>query len=408
MEPLKDIRVLGVTVFLAGPFACMNFAALGAEVIKIEIPGTGDPVRGNGPFNGPKGRNPTRQTDIDLSTRFLKRSQGVKSVTLNLRHPEGRQMFLDLAAQSDVILENLAPGSMKRLGLGFEDVAKANEGIVYCSISGYGHTGQYSDKPAHDPQIQGMSGIMDINGAAADPPTRVGFYIGDLVTPLYGCYAILAALRERDRTGKGQHIDLSMIDTLTAMIMMENLEEDFEDGVPLRQGNNSRGTPTGQYTTKDGDITLTVASDDQWRRMCEAMGTPHLRTDPRFESFQNRTANLPEARAEIQAFLDKLTRDEAITLLEKHDVPCGPVRGVAEVIEDRHFRERQSLRPMRHAAMDEPVSGIAWGFPAIFSGGPLPTPSGAPTLGMHNKEIYGGVLHLSGSDLDRLHRDGVI
>ena len=155
MQPLHDIRVLGVTVFLAGPFLSMNLARLGAEVIKVEVPERGDPVRGNGPFAGPKGIHPTRQTAQDISTRFLKRTQGVKSVTLNLKHPQGRKMFLELAKQSDVVIENLAPGSMRRMGLGYDDVAAVNPGLVYCSISGYGQTGPYAEQPAHDPHWRG-------------------------------------------------------------------------------------------------------------------------------------------------------------------------------------------------------------------------------------------------------------
>ena len=203
MQPLKDIRVLAVTGFLAGPFASMNFARLGAEVIKVELPGKGDPVRGNGPFIGPEGKHPQQQTPEDISTRFLKRNQGVKSVTLNLKHATGRQMFLDLAKSSDVMLENLAPGSLTRMGLGYDDVSAVNPSIIYCSISGYGQTGEYADRPAHDPQIQGMSGLMEINGHPDGPPTRVGFYIGDLVTPLFACYAITAALREKGAHRQG-------------------------------------------------------------------------------------------------------------------------------------------------------------------------------------------------------------
>ena len=223
MEPLKGLRVLGVTVYLAGPFGLMNLARLGAEVIKVEIPGRGDPVRGNGPFAGPTGVHKERRNNEDLSTRFLKRTQGVKSVTIDLKTEKGKQMFLELARQSDVVLENLAPGSLRRIGLGYDEVSQVNPGIVYASISGYGQTGPYADKPAHDPQIQGMSGIMDINGDAGGPPTKVGFYIGDLVTPLFACYSILAALRERDRTGKGQYLDVSMTDTLVSLMFMENL-----------------------------------------------------------------------------------------------------------------------------------------------------------------------------------------
>ena len=243
MQPLSDIRALAVTVFLAGPYLSMNLARLGAEVIKVEIPGRGDPVRGNGPFAGPEGVHNTPQSELDIATRFLKRTQGVKSVTLNLRDPRGREMFLNMARQSDIVLENLAPGSMRRLGLGYDDVAEANPGIIYCSIAGYGQTGPYADLPAHDPQIQGMSGLMDINGDADGPPTKVGFYIGDLVTPLFAAYSIMGALREKDRTGNGQYLDVSMMDTLASLMFMENLEEDVQQGNPLRTGNTSRAAP---------------------------------------------------------------------------------------------------------------------------------------------------------------------
>ena len=225
MEPLKDLKVLAVTVYLAGPFCSMNLARMGAEVIKVEIPGKGDPVRGNGPFAGPQGTNVRPKTEHDISTRFLKRTQGVKSVTIDLKNPKGKQMFLDMAKGCDVVLENLAPGSLRRIGLGYDEVVKVNPGIVYCSISGYGQTGPYAEKPAHDPQIQGMSGLMDINGEEERPPVKVGFYIGDLVTPMFACYSILAALREKERTGQGQYLDVSMMDTLVSMMFMENLEE---------------------------------------------------------------------------------------------------------------------------------------------------------------------------------------
>ena len=408
MQPLNDLRALAVTVFLAGPFLSMNLARLGAEVIKVEIPGRGDPVRGNGPFAGPRGIHPSPQTEDDIATRFLKRTQGVKSVTLNLRHPQGRQMFLDLAKQSDIVLENLAPGSMTRLGLGYDQVSAVNPGTIYCSISGYGQTGPYASRPAHDPQIQGMSGLMDINGDADGPPTKVGFYIGDLVTPMFAAYSILAALRNKERTGQGQYLDVSMMDTLASLMFMENLEEDIESGNPLRTGNISRSGPTGLYHTRDADIILTAASDDQWRRLTVALEAPELLEDSRFNSYQNRTINVDDARREIQDRIGKLTREQALACLAKADVPCGPVRNVTEVMADRHFYQRGSLLPMRHAALDEPVPGIASGFPVIFSDGPLPDLPGAPTLGMHNRDIYGNLLNLDDTALDGLREQGVI
>ena len=409
MQPLAGIRVLSVTVYLAGPFAAMNLARLGAEVIKIEIPGRGDPVRGNGPFAGPEGTHPRSNSNDDLSTRFLKRTQGVKSVTLDLKHPQGKDLFLQLAQKSDVVLENLAPGSLRRAGLGYEAVAAVNPAIVYASISGYGQTGPYKDKPAHDPQIQGMSGLMDINGDADGPPVKVGFYIGDLVTPMFACYSILAALREKDRTGQGQYLDVSMMDTLVSLMFMENLEESIEAGLPLRTGNISRSGPTGLYTAIGGDISITVTSDDQWRRMSNALQSPELLQDPRFDTYVSRTDNVEQARQEIQNRIGLMTIEAALERLESHDVPCAPVRTAEQVMNDPHFWERGSLAPMRHSAMPEPVAGaIAAGFPVRFSGGELPPLPGAPTLGMHNTEILSGILGLTNTQLAELSTQGVI
>ena len=408
MEPLGDIRVLAATTYLAGPFCAMTLARLGAEVIKVEIPGRGDPVRGNGPYAGPKGTCPTRQTDQDLSTRFLKRSQGVKSVTLDLKNPKGRDMFLKLAATSDVVLENLAPGSMTRLGLGYQEVSQANPGVIYCSISGYGQTGPYADRPAHDPQIQGMSGLMDINGDAEGPPTKVGFYISDLVTPLFACYSIVSALRHKDRTGLGQYLDVSMMDTLVSLMFMENLEENIEQGLPLRTGNISRSGPTGLYSARNGDVVITAASDDQWQRLSHALDAPNLLEDPRFSSYHARIINVEDARQNIQKLIGGLTLEQALERLEGAGVPCAPVRTAAQVMDDEHFWERGSLQPMRHGALDHPVEGVASGFPVIFSGGRLPDLAGAPTLGMHNADIYGRLLGLTSADLKRFRDEGVV
>ncbi len=408
MEPLKDIRVLAVTVYLAGPFCSMNLARMGAEVIKVEIPGKGDPVRGNGPFAGPNGTNAQRQTDMDISTRFLKRTQGVKSVTIDLKTAKGKEMFFALAMECDVVLENLAPGSLRRIGLGYEEVAKVNPGIVYCSISGYGQTGPYAEKPAHDPQIQGMSGLMDINGDAGGPPIKVGLYIGDLVTPMFACYSILAALREKERTGQGQYLDVSMMDTLVSLMFMENLEESIADGQPLRTGNISRGGPTGLYQTKNGDLSLTVTSDDQWGRLSRALEAPLLLEDPRFCDYAARTINVEVAREEIQQLIGGFTLEAALERLEEHDVPCAPVRTAEQVMEDQHFWDRGSLLPMLHAAMDVPVEGVASGFPVKFSGGDLPEVTGAPTLGMHNQEIFSKLLGLTAHDIKQLQKENVV
>jgi formyl-CoA transferase len=408
MEPLRDIRVLAVTVYLAGPFCAMNLARMGAEVITVEMPGRGNPARGIGAYAGPKGNHPVSQTDQDLSTMFLKRAQGVKSVTLNLKHLEGRDMLLKLAESCDIFLENLAPGSMMGMGLGYSEVSQVNPGIIYCSISGYGQEGPYANKRAHDPQIQGMSGLMDINGEEDGSPIRVGFLIGDLVTPLFACYSIMAALREKDRTGRGQHLDVSMMDTLVSLMFMENLEERIEDGLPLRTGNFTRSGPTGLYRASDGDLVLTASGDDQWTRLARALDAPELTEDPRFATGPARDANLEEARQAVQRLIGAMTVEQALERLEAGDVPCGPVRTAAEVMADPHFWERGTLQPMRHGALEEPVKGVGAGFPVLFSGGPLPELAGAPILGMHNNEVYGRLLGLGEEELRRLGEEGVV
>ena len=409
MQPLKDTRVLAVTVFLAGPFLSTNLARFGAEVIKVEVPGTGDSVRGIGPFAGPEGVHVKRQTDLDIATKFLKRTQGVKSVTLNLKDPEGRRLFLELAKESDVVVENLAPGTMKRLGLGYADVSAVNPAIVYCSISGYGQTGPYANDPAHDHQIQAMAGMMDINGQPDGPPTRVGIFVSDLVTPLYSALSIMAALRHRDQTGEGQYLDASMMDTLATLMFMEPLEEALASGQPVRAGNDSRTSPTGLYSTRDADIIVTAAGAAQWSGLCKALDAPELLADDRFGPGSDRAKHMPELRAEIQKRVGKLTCAEAVARMKECDVPVAPIRTLAEVIADDHFYRRGTLKPMQHGALGTTVKDhVVVGFPVVFSSGPLPELAGAPTLGMHNEEIYGSVLGLDAARLADLKKRGVI
>ena len=408
MQPLSDLRVIAITGFLAGPFLGMTLARLGAEVIKIERPGAGDATRSAGPFAGPHGLSDERRAPEDISTRFLKRNQGVKSVTLDLKSERGRELLLDLADKSQVLIENLAPGSMARMGLGYEHLSEANPSIIYCSITGYGQSGAYSRMPAHDPQVQGMSGLMDVNGHPDGPPTRVGFYIGDMVAPLYAALAIAGALREREKTGKGQYLDVSMMDSIMALMAIDNLEEDIAKGLPLRMGNNTRAGPTGLYHASDGDVIITIASDEQWRRLAAAFGRTDWHDDPRFETFDSRNANIDATRHAIQECVEPLTREEVLRKLVEHGVPCAPVRTAPEALRDTHFRERGTLFDMRHAGLDKPVDAATTGFPVLFDGEPLPQPPGAPTLGMHNREIYRDILGLEERELHELQVSGII
>ena len=409
MQPLDDIRVLSVTVFLAGPFLSMTLARFGAEVIKIEIPGSGDPIRGIGPFTGPEGINLERKTEEDLSIRFLKRSEGVKSVTLNLKHPEGKAMFLALAKQADVVIENLSPGSMTGLGLGYPEVCEVNPGIVYCSISGYGQSGPYKDLPAHDHQIQAMSGIMDMNGAADGPPTRIGVFVGDLVTPLYAAYSILGALRHKEKTGQGQYLDASMIDTLATLMFMEPMEHVLHDGLPVRAGNDSRYGVTGLYRLKDGDVIITAGGLARWQNLCKALGADEVLENPRYATVEDRERHVGELRQVIQDRLGGFGCEEGIALLESAGIPIARVRHLAEVMADDHFRDRGTLKPMYRQGSDEPVErSLMAGFPVSFSGGSLPPLEGGAMLGHHNDEVYGRLLDLDTAELAKLKNRGVL
>ena len=409
MKPLDDIRVLSVTVFLAGPFLSMTLARFGAEVIKVEMPGTGDPVRSSGPFHGPKGISKDRQTEDDLSIRFLKRSEGVKSVTLNLKDPEGRRMFLELVKQSDVLIENLSPGSMIKLGLGYDDVAAVNPGIVYCSIAGYGQTGPYKDLPAHDHQIQAMSGIMDMNGAGDGPPTRIGVFVGDLVTPLYCAYSILGALRHKEKTGEGQYLDASMIDTLATLMFMEPMEHILADGLPVRAGNDARDNATGLYRLLDGDVIITVSTPTRLSTLFSALKAPDTLDDPRFRTSELRLENITALRATIQKRLSSYTCTEAISLLEAVGVPIARVRTLREAVDDPHFRDRETLKPMYRQDSTKPIEpGIVPGFPIRFSSGNLPKLEGGAKLGHHNEEVFKTLLDLDSDMLANLKDRGVI
>jgi formyl-CoA transferase len=308
-----------------------------------------------------------------------------------------------------VVIENLSPGSTARLGLGYADVAKVNPGIVYCSISGYGQTGPYKDLPAHDHQIQAMSGIMDMNGDADGPPTRIGVFVGDLVTPLYAAYSILAALRHKEKTGTGQYLDASMIDTLATLMFMEPMEYFLHEGLPVRAGNLSRESVTGLYRLRDGDVIITVGNQDRWQRLCKALRAEELLENPRYATAGDQQTHVAELRREIQDRLGRLGCEHAIALLEGAGIPIARVRTLPEAIADQHFRDRGTLKPMHRQGSDTPVErGVIAGFPVIFSGGSLPKLEGGAALGHHNDEVYGRLLGLDQVALSDLKKRGVI
>jgi len=323
--PLDNIRILDLSRDLAGPFCSMILADLGAEVIKVEIPERGDEARSWGPpFIGGE------------SAYFLSVNRNKKSVTINLKMEEGREILYKMVEKSDVFLENFRWGVAERLGIHYEKISKINPRIIYCSISGFGHTGPYRDRPAYDIIIQGMSGIMDITGEDSRPPVKVGVSITDLGAGMYATIAILSAILARERSGKGQWIDISLLDSAVTLLV-HNAANYFVTGVPPKRMGSAHPNiaPYQCFRAADGKyLVLAVANDEIWKRFCRAIGLERLIHDPEFATNGKRVQNREKLVSLLsEVFLTK-ERDEWIRIFAEAEVPCGPVNTIDEVFQD--------------------------------------------------------------------------
>lgn len=405
---LEGVRVIDLTAYLSGPFVSLNLAAMGAEVIKIERPKVGDPCRWNPPFAGPEGVNYQSKSDMDVSLLYLKRNRGKKSISLNMRSEKGKEILERLVEIGDVILENFAPGSMERLGFDYERLKEINPKIIYCSISGYGQEGPYRERAAFDLTIQGTSGIMGVTGFPDGPPTRCGAWIGDMIPAMYGLSGILAALYSREKTGKGERIDISMQDACFSMIMDEALDLHLERGIPMKTGNrNPRLAPWNAYQAKDGYVIICVATNDQWEAFTEAIGREDLKDDPRFKTQEGRSKNSDEVEGIVLQWLRDLTVEEALERLREKRVACDSVPEINQVLEDPQLKFRGMIQELYH-----PKSGATGiktaGFPIHFTESRAGLTEPAPYPGQHNKEIYGRLLGVSDQDLLNLKDEGII
>jgi crotonobetainyl-CoA:carnitine CoA-transferase CaiB-like acyl-CoA transferase len=272
-RPLEGIRVLDLTVALAGPYGALQLGGLGAEVIHIEAPGGSDIARTNPPFVGPRGVSLEAKADDEISLTIVNRGRNKKSLTLNLKSPKGREIFLRLAKQSDVVFENMSEGTVSRLGIGYEQVSRENPRIVYASISAFGEPSVYPGLKGMDILVQALSGIMEVTGFANGPPMRWGLPIADLATPLFAVNGVLAALIQRGRTGEGQHIKVSMLDCLAALVAEEHFDVFGQAGVPMRSGNSTdRLVPFGVYSCKDGYAAIVAFRPEWMKGLLDAMG----------------------------------------------------------------------------------------------------------------------------------------
>jgi crotonobetainyl-CoA:carnitine CoA-transferase CaiB-like acyl-CoA transferase len=404
--PLSHIRVLDLSRVLAGPWAGQNLADLGAEVIKVERPKVGDDSRAFGP-PWVKGRDGKDTSD---SAYFTSANRGKKSVTVNLAAAAGQALVRELAQKSDVLIENYKFGDLARYGLGFEDLAKLNPRLIYCSVTGFGQTGPQREHPGYDFMIQGMGGMMSVtgepDGAPGGGPQRAGVPVADIITGMYASIAICAALASRAETGRGQHLDLALLDSQIALLAYQNTNF-FATGVPPKRIGNLHPNivPYQPFRTADGDVILACGNDNLYRKFCDAAGCPELAADPRFATNGKRVENRAELTRVLQGVFARRTTKEWVALLEAAGVPNGPINNVAQVFEEPQVKAR-GIR----LKLDHPVAGTldSVASPMRFSGTPLAFERAPPLLGQHTDEILRGLLGKSDAELAKLRADGVV
>ena len=392
--PLSGLTVIDFTRVLSGPYCTMQLADMGARVIKIEHPGHGDDTRAWGPpFTGGE------------SAYFLSINRNKESLALDLQRPESRPILDALLDRADVVVENMGPGAMERLGLGYDAVAARWPRIVYCSISGFGQTGPRRDEPGYDAVMQGEGGLMSITGAAGGSPFRLGVAISDIVSGLFAAQGIAMALLARERSGAGQRVDIGMLDATVALLTYQAGIYFATGETPRRMGNRHPTiVPYETLPASDGEFVVAVGNDEMWRRFCEVIEAGALGDDARFLTNRDRVRNYDGLRPLIVERLARRTRDEWVRRLKDAGVPCGSVRDIGEVLQDEHLHERDMIAEVEHA-----VAGTIrlLGVPVKLSRTPGAVRHAPPTLGQHT----GAVLHdlgLSADQIATLRDQGVV
>jgi crotonobetainyl-CoA:carnitine CoA-transferase CaiB-like acyl-CoA transferase len=408
-RPLEGITVLDLTIALAGPFATLLLAGLGARVIKIENPDGGDICRTNAPYLGVNGAALTRQHEDDVSISALNRLRNKLSVTLNLKRPESRAIVADLLGKADAVVENFSRGTLSRLGIGYERAREINPRIVYCSITGFGSAGEPGSGKAMDAIIQALSGVMMTSGAPADPPLRVGVPFADLCAPLFGVIGVLAALQQAQRTGTGQHVDVSMLGALTMMVAGEPFDILERCGVPQRTGQTvPRLAPFGIYPTQDGFVAICAPTEVFAQSLFRAMRRPEFATDPRFSTRDLRVRNVAELDSFVEEFTRSMTTAQIIGELDAAGVPAAEVRDPRAAVRDPQVIARGETVPIIHPKYGAVDDVYGMGMPIRFSGATAGFDQPAPALGEHNDAVYGGILGYSTEKISELRAGKVI
>lgn len=392
---LDGIVVLDLTRVLSGPYCTMLLADLGARVIKVEQPGRGDDTRAWGPpFVGAE------------SAYFLSVNRNKESLTLNLKNDRARELLGRLIERSDVLVENFRPGTMERLGFGYSAVSERYPRLVFCSISGFGQTGPRSHEPGYDAVVQAEGGLMSITGDPDGPPYRLGVAVSDIVTGMFAAHGVTAALFARERSGRGQLVDIAMLDSTVALLTYQAAGY-FATGTPPARMGNRHPTivPYETFGAADGEFVLAVGNDDLWRTFCRVIGLESMAADSRYATNRDRLAHYTEVKSALEARLRTRPRAEWLAALAAEGVPCGSVRDVAQVLQDQQLHDRDMLATVSHATLG---SVRVLGVPIKLSDTPGSVRTAPPILGQHTDQILHSELGLSCEELADLRAAGAI
>ncbi|MCJ7715854.1 MAG: CoA transferase [Anaerolineales bacterium] len=402
MSALTNIRIVDITRAMAGPYCTMMLGDFGADVIKVERPGSGDESRGWGPpfVGGPYGPY------SGISAYFLSANRNKRSLTVNLKDPQGQEIIRRLAGVSDVLIENYRTGVLDKMGLGVKDLTVENPGLIYCSISGYGRTGPFKELPGYDAIIQAEGGLMEITGPVEGPPSRVGIPIIDITSGMFAASAIMAALYERVQSGQGQHIDVSLFDTQVALL--SNVAANYLVGKipPKRQGNaHPNIAPYEAFEAKDKGFVLGAANQRQWEHLCDVINQPGFKEDTRFKSNQDRVKNRGELVQLLNQNFAEQNAEDWLNIFREAGLPCGPINKVPEVFKHPQVQNRKLVQEVEHPSAGKvPLTG----FPYKLSRTPAELHHHPPDLGEHNREILVDLLGYSPDQAADFEKNGVI
>ena len=402
--PLHGVRVLDLTRILAGPVCTQILGDLGADVIKVERPGSGDDTRKFGPpFLTDDAGNETTE-----SAYFLGTNRNKRSLTLDLTTPEGQELARRIVARCDVLVENFRLGGLAKYGLAYDQLKADFPRLVYCSITGFGQTGPYAARPGYDVQIQAMGGLMSVTGQPDGEPQKVGVPIADIMAGMYATVAINAALRHLEATGEGQHLDIAMLDTLVATLSIQGLNYLSTGEVPGRLGNAHPSiVPYQVFAAADGNLVLAVGNDQQFQRFCEFAGVPELASEEKFRTNDGRVRHRDELIKRLDLIIARHPRQYWLDGLEPLNVICGPINTIDQVFAHPQVRHRGMEIEMPHVlAGDKPIHLIA--SPMKMSATPPTYAHPPPTLGQHTDEVLQELLDMGQDELEGLHRRGVI